>query len=127
MLHSAEMMSVSEKFRDRSALGISNECDRVTIFKIVSPLPVLQSSCYSLFKRHRCKVSLSTITLRVEEGAVAGAALCQAHVGVIGIEEILTALVNIDHQLGGLVGVPSLRRRPKSLTSRFTTSNFLFI
>ncbi len=70
---------------------------------------------------------LSTITLRVEEGAVAGAALCQAHVGVIGIEEKLTALVNIDHQLGGLVGVPSLRRRPKSLTSRFTTSNFLFI
>ena len=63
------------------------------------PLPVRQSSCYSLFKRHSCKVSLSTITLRVEEGAVAGAALCQAHVGVIGIEEILTALVNIDHQL----------------------------
>lgn len=64
------------------------------------PLPVRQSSCYSLFKRHSCKVSLSTITLRVEEGAVAGTALCQAHVGVIGIEEILTALVNIDHQLG---------------------------
>ena len=42
---------------------------------------------------------LSAIALRVEEGAVAGAALCQAHVGVIGIEEILTALVNIDHQL----------------------------
>ena len=98
-LHSAEMMSISEKYRNRSALGISNECDRVTIFKIVSPLPVLQSSCYSLFKRHRCKVSLSTITLRVDEGAVAGAALCQAHVGVIGIEEKLTALVNIDHQL----------------------------
>lgn len=63
------------------------------------PLPAHQSSCYSLFKRHRCKVSLSTITLRIEEGAVAGAALCQAHVGVIGIEEILTDLVNIDHQL----------------------------
>ena len=94
---------------------------------MVPPRAVRQSSCYSLFKRHSCKVSLSTITLRIEEGAVAGAALCQAHVGVIGIEEILTALVNIDHQLGGLVGVPSLRRRPKSLTSRFTTSNFLFI
>ena len=70
---------------------------------------------------------LSAIALRVEEGTVAGAALRQAHVGVIGIEEILTALVEEDHLLGGLVGVPSLRRRPKSLTSRFTTSNFLFI
>lgn len=43
------MMSVSEKFRDRSALGISNECDRVTIFKVVSPLPVRQSSYFSHF------------------------------------------------------------------------------
>lgn len=99
MLHSAEMMPVYEKFRDRSALGISNECDRVTIFKIVSPcrcasLPAILSSNAIVVK-----ISLSTITLRVEEGAVAGAALCQAHVGVIGIEEILTALVNIDHQL----------------------------
>lgn len=39
---------------------------------------------------------LSAIALRVEEGAVAGAALCQAHVGVISIEEILTALVILD-------------------------------
>ena len=41
---------------------------------------------------------LSAITLRVEEGAVAGTALCQAHVDVIGIEEILTALVILDMQ-----------------------------
>ena len=39
---------------------------------------------------------LSAIALRVEEGAVAGAALCQAHVGIIGIEEILAALVVLD-------------------------------
>ena len=41
---------------------------------------------------------LSAIAFRVEEGTVAGAALCQAHVGVIGIEEILTALVVLDMQ-----------------------------
>ena len=41
---------------------------------------------------------LSAVALRVEEGAVAGAALCQAHVGVIGIEKILTALVVLDMQ-----------------------------
>ena len=41
---------------------------------------------------------LSAIALRVKEGAVAGTALCQAHVGVIGIEEILTALVVLDMQ-----------------------------
>lgn len=81
------------------------------------PLPVRQSSCYSLFKRHSCKISLSTITLRVEEGAVAGAALCQAHVDVIGIEEILTALVNIDHQLNTFLiekyGTKNLLNRKK--------------
>ena len=41
---------------------------------------------------------LSAIALRVEEGAVAGAALRQAHVSIIGIEEILTALVILDMQ-----------------------------
>ena len=41
---------------------------------------------------------LSAIALRVEEGAVAGTALCQAHMGVICIEEILTALVVLDMQ-----------------------------
>ena len=41
---------------------------------------------------------LSAIALRVEEGAVAGTALRQAHVGIIGIEEILTALVVLDMQ-----------------------------
>ena len=41
---------------------------------------------------------LSAIALRVKEGAVAGTALCQAHVGVIGIEEILTALIILDMQ-----------------------------
>ena len=54
--HSAEMMSVSEKFRDRSALGISNECDRVTIFKIVSPcrcasLPASRNSLSGVFRK----------------------------------------------------------------------------
>ena len=39
---------------------------------------------------------LSAIALRVEEGTVAGAALRQAHVGVIGIKEILTTLVILD-------------------------------
>jgi hypothetical protein len=72
------------------------------------PLPVRQSSCYSLFKRHRCKVSLSTITLRVEEGAVAGAALCQAHVGVIGIEEILTALYPLLEYTDGKLSASSI-------------------
>ena len=49
-LHSAEMMSVSEKYRNRSALGISNERDMVTIFKMVPPpcgAPVF--SCFSHF------------------------------------------------------------------------------
>ena len=41
---------------------------------------------------------LSAIALRVEEGAVAGAALRQAHVSIISIEEILTALVILDMQ-----------------------------
>ena len=41
---------------------------------------------------------LSAIALRVKEGAVAGAALRQAHVSIIGIEEILTALVILDMQ-----------------------------
>ena len=41
---------------------------------------------------------LSAIVLRVKEGAVAGTALRQAHVGVIGIKEILTALVILDMQ-----------------------------
>ena len=41
---------------------------------------------------------LSAIALRVEEGAVAGAALRQAHVSIIGIEEVLTALVIQDMQ-----------------------------
>ena len=41
---------------------------------------------------------LSAIAFRVEESAVAGTALRQAHVGVIGIEEILTALVVLDMQ-----------------------------
>ena len=41
---------------------------------------------------------LSAIAFRVEEGTVAGAALRQAHVGVIGIEKILTALVILDMQ-----------------------------
>ena len=41
---------------------------------------------------------LSAIALRVKEGAVAGAALRQTHVGVIGIEKILTALVVLDMQ-----------------------------
>ena len=45
-----------------------------------------------------CPFLLSAIALRVEEGAVAGTALRQAHVGVIGIEEILTALVILDMQ-----------------------------
>ena len=50
------MMSVSEKFRDRSALGISNECDRVTIFKIVSPcrcasLPASRNSLSGVFRK----------------------------------------------------------------------------
>ena len=41
---------------------------------------------------------LSAIALRVEEGAIAGTALRQAHVGVISIKEILTTLVILDMQ-----------------------------
>lgn len=41
---------------------------------------------------------LSAIALRVKEGAVAGAALGQTHVGVIGIKKILTALVVLNMQ-----------------------------
>ena len=73
--HSAEMMSVSEKYQDRSVLGISNECDIGNHIQDGIPLPAHQSSYNSLSKHHNCKVSLFTITLRVEEGAVAGAAL----------------------------------------------------
>ena len=39
---------------------------------------------------------LYPIAVRVGEGRVAGAALRQAHVGIIGIEQILTALVVLD-------------------------------
>ena len=41
---------------------------------------------------------LYPIAVRVGEGRVAGAALRQAHVGIIGIEQILAALVVLDMQ-----------------------------
>ena len=58
------------------------------------------SSSFGPYKIGMCVGSahllLSAIALRVEEGAVAGAALRQTHVGVIGIKEILTTLVILD-------------------------------
>ena len=48
--HSAEMMSASEKYRDRSALGISNERNIGNYIQYgIPPPPVHQSSIFSHF------------------------------------------------------------------------------
>ena len=52
---------------------------------------------------------LCPIAVRVGEGRVAGAALRQAHVGIIGIEQILAALVVLDMK-GTELAVQLLRR-----------------